>query len=571
MPYDGIMIRAVTKELSETCTSGKINKIHQPKSHDIVMNLRCGGENHKLILSANPSFPRIHFTNETFENPLEPPMFCMLLRKHCEGGVIESIRQVDMERIIHIDIKTRDELGDWTVRRLVVEIMGRHSNIILTNPEENKILDGIHHVTPSVSQHRQVLPGREYVAPPAQNKRNPLTITRDTFLARLDFNAGKLDRQIVDMLTGVSPLVAKEIRHRAGFSQREPLWNAFAGIRDAIQRHEYEPQIITTSDQTYFTVIELRHLSAQESESFATISRCLESYFAGRAERAAVKQQAHDWYRRFSNEINKNRKKIQKLQKQRKDADKADRYQLWGELLTAYMHQVNQGDHEAHLPNYYEEDQPLVTITMDPKKTPAENAQHFYKRYNKLKKSAAVVEGEIQRAEEENQYFETILQQLENASLKDLGEIREELSEQGYFKKQNRKDKRRKRKKETPSPEQYTSSEGVPIYVGKNNKQNEYLTSRIASSTDTWLHTKEIPGSHVVIRSRTYDERTLHEAAMLAALNSKAKDSSHVPVDYTLVKHVRKPKGGKPGFVIYDHQKTVFVTPDAQMVQKLKT
>ncbi|AMA72601.1 MULTISPECIES: NFACT family protein [Aneurinibacillus] len=567
MAFDGIVTRAVAHELHEKLATGRIMKVYQPTDTDIVMQVRTRSGNVRVLLSASLSFPRIHITNISYQNPLEAPMFCMLLRKYCEGAIIEAIRQTNMERIIHIDLRSRDELGDERPKRIVLEIMGRHSNLILMDPESGMIHDGIHHVTPAVSRYRVVLPGRPYVAPPPQNKLNPLAATKEDFMRKIHFNEGKISKQIVGAFAGISPLIADEIVHRAGLATQDRLWSAFSETLEPTRRHSYTPMLIRTDKKEYFSVIPLTHLPAKESETFPTVSECLEAFYQGKAERDTVKQRMHDLVRFITNERNKNEKKIEKLLETKQQAENARKYQIYGELITANLYQMTKGQTEAKVVNYYEEEAPEITIPLDPALTPAENAQAYFKRYTKAKNSLAVIDEQIAAAEEEVHYLDTVLQQIENAGLLDIEEIREELSEQGYLRKRPEKMKKGKPKK--PVLERYISSEGVDIYVGKNNKQNDYLTNRLASPNDTWLHTKDIPGSHVVIRGTDFGETTLSEAATLAAYYSKARHSSQVPVDYTLIRHVKKPKSAKPGFVIYEQQKTLFVTPDEEVVRKL--
>lgn len=567
MALDGLVLHTLTHELSAALSGGRISKIYQPNDNDILLVIRAKGDNYRLLISAHPTYPRLHFTKHTYSNPLEPPMFCMLLRKHLEGGVIESLTQQGMERILHIDVKSRDELGDEAVRRMIIEIMGRHSNIILTDPSSNQILDSIRHVTPAMSQHRVVLPGRPYQDPPHQGKLNPLTVNHDKFVALLDMNAGKLDKQLVELYSGISPLIAREIVYRSGLSTRESVWEAFSGIMFDVEHHRIEPRKIADGDRSYFYVLPLQSVSGDVTV-FPTVSECLDEFYYDKADRDEVKQRAGDLIRYLTNEYDKNAKKIEKLRHTLDQAQEADVYRLYGELLTAHIYMVKKGDREARVTNYYEEGQPELVIPLDPQLSPSENAQRYFKKYNKAKNSVAIVQEQIQIAEQEMGYFEALLLQVESASVEDIEEIREELMEGGYIRYRNRKG-RRKKKDDKPRLSVYTSSEGFVIYVGKNNKQNDYLTVRFASAQDTWLHTKDIPGSHVVIRGKDYGEATLFEAAMLAAYYSKAKASSQVPVDYTLVKHVKKPSGAKPGYVIYDNQKTLYVTPDESLIKKL--
>jgi predicted ribosome quality control (RQC) complex YloA/Tae2 family protein len=567
--FDGVVTRAIVHELSRLA-GGRISRIHQPHHTDIVMQVRAQGENLKLLISANPTYPRIHLTTEDFVNPQEAPMFCMLLRKHCEGGLIESVTQVDLERIIHIDVKARDELGDTTRKRIIVEIMGKHSNIILIDPVSHTILDSALHVTTAISQHRQVLPGRPYVSPPSQNKQHPLEATRESFFSALDWNGGKLDKQLVDTYTGISPLLAREIVHRAGLATRDSMWEAFSSVMHAVKRHDYQPVVVETPAKTHFSVVDLTHLTDGQSTSYPSVSSCLQAYYEVKALRDTVKQKVHDLIRIVTTERNKNEKKIEKLEQTLQEAKDAERFKLYGEFITAHMHQLKRGDAELVTVNWYDEAGGTITIPLDPLKTPSENLQAYYKKYTKAKNSLKIVEEQIAQAREEMIYLDGLLVQLDHASLNEAEEIREELVEQGYVR--DRQKRGVKKKKDVrPELDSYTSSEGVEILVGKNNKQNDYLTNKLAASSDTWLHTKDIPGSHVVIRARQFSETTLYEAAVLAAYFSKAKQGSQVPVDYTLVKHVKKPSGAKPGFCIYEQQRTLYVTPDEGLVKQLKT
>lgn len=568
MAFDGMFVYAITEELKEELNQGKISKIYQPYERELVLHIRAQGKSHKLFISANPSYPRIHLTEETYQNPQDAPMFCMLLRKHLEGGNIVEIKQVEMERVIYIDVRSRDELGDTSMKRLIIEIMGRHSNIILIDPERNMILDSIHHVTHAINQHRVLLPGREYVSPPEQHKLHPFKIDQDTVIKRINFNEGKLDSQLVQQFSGISPLLAREILDQAGLATRESLSDSFFTVVNKIKKNEIQPAITESNGKANFYLFPLHHLKG-EHRTFPTISKMLEKYFHGKAERDRVKQKAHDFSKFITNEKNKNDKKIKKLEKTREDSQKADHYKLCGELLTAYMHQVHRGDTSIEVVNYYDEENSTLEIPLDPRATANENAQAYFKKYSKAKKSIEVIEEQIKLTQAEIEYFETLLQQLEQASPRDVEEIREELIEGKYLRDRS-KQKKKKKKEVKPQVESYFSSEGTEILVGKNNKQNEFLTNRLGRVNDTWLHTKDIPGSHVVIRSDQFSEATLLEAAQLAAYYSKSGSSSQVPVDYTLIKHVKKPSGAKPGYVIYDHQKTVYVTPTEELVEEMR-
>ncbi|HHY74570.1 MAG TPA: fibronectin/fibrinogen-binding protein [Bacillus bacterium] len=568
MTFDGIVTKAVTEELIDKLEHGRISRIYQPYKYDLIFTIRAKGKNQQLLLSANPSYARLHITTESYDNPKEPPMFCMLLRKHLEGSFIEKIEQDGLERIIKFYVRTKNEIGDESIKILIVEIMGRHSNILLIDEEKNIIIDSIKHVSPAINRHRTVLPGYEYMAPPEQNKVNPLTATEEMLLSKLNFNQGKLGNQLVEHFSGISPLFATEVIHRAGLANRMTLPKAFFSVIEPIKKKSYQPQMITASSKEYFYICDLTHLKG-EVKYFESVSELLDRYYYGKAERDRVKQQANDLERFIKNELNKNKKKIKKLELSLADAKKADRYQLFGELLTANMYAAKKGMKEIDVINYYDDNGATVTISLDPLKTPSENAQSLFLKYQKLKNSVDVVKEQISLTEIEIEYFDGLLQQIESASPKDIEEMREELAEEGYLK-MRKNAKKAKQKNQKPTLDYYTSSDGDEIIVGKNNKQNEYLTNKLARRDEIWLHTKDIPGSHVVIRNEAPSEETLLEAATIAAFFSKAKESSSVPVDFTKIRHIKKPNGAKPGFVIYENQTTLYVTPDEELVLKLR-
>ncbi|PLS16623.1 hypothetical protein CVD28_16210 [Bacillus sp. M6-12] len=568
MSFDGLFTKAMAEELSANLKGGRINKIHQPYKNEIIILIRAAGKNHKLLLSAHPSYARAQLTQESYDNPQTPPMFCMLMRKHLEGYVIEDIYQSALDRIIIIEAKGRNELGDMSSRRLIIEIMGRHSNIVLIDKETNMILDSIKHVSLAVNSYRTVLPGQPYVAPPAQEKMNPFESGKDDLLGKIDFNAGKLDKQLVAQFAGVSPLFAKEAVHRAGLANRSTMPAAFFELISDIASKKYQPAIMDQNGKEAFYMLELQHLTGNK-RTFSSLSEMLDRFYFGKAERDRVRQQSNDLERFISNEIEKNTNKIRKLQRTLQESEKAEQYQLFGELLTANLYQMQRGMKEIEVLNYYDEEGGTVTIPLDPQKTPSENAQKYFTRYQKAKNAVSIVLEQIEKAETETAYFEMLLQQLMSASPKDIEEIREELQEEGYIR-QRQKKGMKKPANSKPQLETYVSSEGDTIFAGKNNKQNDYLTNKFARRDEIWLHTKDIPGSHVVIRNENPSEQTIMEAANIAAFYSKAKESSSVPVDFTKVRHVKKPNGSKPGFVIYDNQQTVYVTPNPDLVLALK-
>lgn len=557
MALDGLVVRALVHEL-QACVGSRINKIHQPTEHDMVLYIRANRENKRLLLSANPTYPRVHWTNDSYPNPTEPPMFCMLFRKHFEGAVIESITQPGFERVIHIDVRHFDELGDATTKRIIIEIMGRHSNILLVDPTTNQLYDGIHHVTPSISSYRVVMPGSLYTEPPVQAKQNLLEITALAWDVSLTESSDlPLAKRILETVSGVSPQVAERLA--------EGDRDTFLELQHAMRTHTYTPYHLQMENgKTQFGAHCFPNMQG-DIRVFDSMHACLDAYYTDKAERDAVKQRASDLIRFVSNEKAKNEKKMVKLAASLQDSEQAEQYRLQGELLTTYMHQLKKGDAYADVVNYYDEEQATIRIPLDPLRTPSENAQACYKKYTKLKNGVAMIQAQLAQTELEIAYLSQVLQQVESAGLADVMGIREELEEQGYLRRRAQGNKKAK-KPEKPMPSHYVSSEGISIYVGKNNLQNDFVTHKLANANDTWLHVKDMPGSHVVIRSGAFGEKTLEEAALLAAYFSSGKQSSLVPVDYTLVRHVKKPSGSKPGFVIYEQQKTIFITPEAEKI-----
>lgn len=561
MAYDGLFTIAMTKELQQLVT-GRIAKVHQPNAQEVIFTIRANGANKKLLFSIHPTYARVHMTEQTIENPPEPPMFCSLLRKHVEGGFIETIEQLDADRILKLTILSKNEIGDPITRYIYAEIMGRHSNLIMVDAASEKIVDSLKHLPPAMNSYRTVLPGSIYIAPPKQDKWNPVTVT-DEQLAEF-FTEIRDAKEIMQQFIGFSPLHANELLFRAQ-EQQVPTVSIFRDFVNEFVVGGTKPTYLEQGRKVIFSPIDL-HSFEEPKTYYNTLSELLDRVFFARAERDRVKQQAGDLENWLQAEINKLKLKLKKLDQDLKRAQNLDQYQLFGELLMANLYQFEKGAKSVTVENYYSETGDKITIPLSERKTPIENAQSYYAKYNKFKHALVKVEEQIQIATADIEYFELLAQQVQQASPADIEEIREELAEQGYMR--LKKSKRRK-KPVKPTPEKYVSSTGVPISVGKNNKQNDYLTFKIARKWETWLHTKDIPGSHVVIHSDDPDEQTILEAATLAAYFSKARESSSVPVDYTEVKQVKKPSGAKPGFVIYFEQKTVFVTPDEALVMQL--
>ncbi len=562
MAFDGLFTTAMVKEL-QVLTNGRISKIHQPNTQEIVLLIRADGKNHKLLLSIHPAYSRVQLTEETITNPSEPPMFCMVLRKHLEGGTIVSINQVGMDRVISIDVRAKNELGDDISRRIYIEIMGRHSNLLLIDPDRNVIIDSMKHLPPSVNSYRTVMPGQPYIPAPPQHKIDPFTLTEEAF-TELQKNWHN-EQDIIQSLTGFSKVTAQELLFRITTNTKEKPFQVFTDFLASFKDDHSTPNISEVDQKTIFSATSLTYTNRTVAR-FETLALLLDKVYFARAERERVKSQAADLERWLDNEIAKLNLKTKKLIKERETAEKLDTLRLYGELLTANLHTVKKGNKEAIVANYYEEGT-TVTIPLDPRKSPNDNAQRYYSRYAKAKTALIMLAQQLDKANEDITYFEMIKQQVMQASPTDIEEIREELADLGYLKARRVKKKSKSKK---PVPESYRSSAGIKISVGKNNKQNDYLTFKIAARNEVWLHTKDIPGSHVVIHSDSPDEKTIKEAAILSSYFSKARGSTSVPVDYTQIRHVKKPNGSKPGFVIYFEQKTLFVTPDEDVVRKLK-
>lgn len=563
MPFDGIVTNAITNELQTKLVGGRINKIYQPTNSELILTVRNNRKNHSLLLSIHPSYARFHLTEDTYKNPNEPPMFCMLLRKHLSGAIVENIEQYEMERIVSFQFRALNEIGDAVSKTLMVEIMGRHSNVVLLNEDKSTIINCLKHVPPFQNRYRTLLPGAPYKLPPSQKKLNLLETDAADFIKKIDFNAGKLDQQIVQHVTGVSPMAAKEIVHEAHLGDADAYQNAFASFKQTIEEANYSPAIYEGKKED-FHVIPISYI--EKKEAFEDANEMLDAFYSDKAERDRVKQQAKDLERVVRNELNKNERKLTIHESTMKKAKHAEKHQKYGELLTAHMHLVQKGDAAITVVDYYDPAQTEITIELQTDKTPSENAQQYYKKYRKLSTAKKNARIEAHKTRREITYLEQILQQIEHARDEDVEEIREELREQGYIKKQSKT----KRKQKKPTPEQYIATDGTTIYVGRNNKQNEYVTHKLAHKNDIWLHTLDIPGSHVIIKDADPTEETLLEAAQLAAYFSKAQHSAKVPVDYTEVRHVKKPAGAKPGFVTYSEQKTLYVTPEKKLVAKLK-
>lgn len=559
MAFDGLFTRSMSKEL-QLFASGRITKIYQPNALEVVLQIRAAGANKKLLFSIHPSYSRVHMTEQVIENPADPPMFCMLLRKHIEGGFISDITQQGFERVITFHIDSKNEIGDAVKRKLVIEIMGRHSNLLLLDAETDTIIDSLKHLPPSVNSYRTVLPGQAYIEPPKQDKLSLLTLSDEEL--QQTFAQPLTAQELIGKFAGFSPLHANELLHR--LTTQEPVTAARQLMNEIVTIAQ--PTYVEQDGKGYFSPTHLTHLSGTVTQ-YDTLGELLDRVFFARAERDRVKQQAGDLERWLQNELSKLKLKLKKLQKDYERAQNLEQYQLFGELLMANLYNFSKGAEYVDVENYYSETAEKIRIAISPRKTPIENAQSYYTKYNKAKTALIMIEEQREKTIEDIDYLEMLSQQVQQASPSDIEEIREELAEQGLLRLRQAK---RKKKPTKPEPEKFISSTGTAISVGKNNKQNDYLTFKIGKRHEVWLHTKDIPGSHVVIHAENPDEATLKEAAILSAYFSKARESASVPVDYTQIRHVKKPSGAKPGFVIYFEQKTLYVTPDEATVMQLK-
>ncbi|EME8262372.1 fibronectin-binding protein EfbA [Enterococcus faecium] len=565
MSFDGVFTHAMVNELRETLLSGRISKIHQPYENEIVLVIRSRGKNHRLLLSAHPSYARVQITQIDYQNPDNPPNFVMMLRKYLDGAILESIEQIENDRVIHFHFAKRNELGDLQNIILIVELMGRHSTIVLVNQETGKILDAIKHIGSSQNTYRSLLPGVEYIAPPKQEVLNPFSSDKEKIFQRL--SQTELEPKAIQyQFQGIGFDTAQELTKRLLERPNEKMvvWDEFFS---SIINHP-DPTFYETTNKDFFTPIVYQVFSEQASAvtTYPTLSQLLDSYYHEKAEKDWAKQQGGELIRKIENELKRNKNKLKKREQTLKESENAENYRRDGELLTTFLTQVPRGAKEVVLPNYYEEDRP-IKIALDPALTPNQNAQKYFHRYQKLKNAVKLIGEQIQEAKDEIQYLESVLSQLEIAGPMDIEAIKEELTAEGYLKKKTQK----KQKKKKPSqPDQYFSSDGTLILVGKNNLQNDQLTMKTAKKTDYWLHAKNIPGSHVIIKSDQPSDETITEAAELAAYFSKYRYSAQVPVDLVQVKHIRKPNGAKPGYVIYENQKTVIVTPEEEKIIAMK-
>ncbi len=549
MSFDGFFLHHMVEELRRELVNGRIQKINQPFEQELVLQIRSNRQSHRLLLSAHPVFGRIQLTQTTFENPAQPSTFIMVLRKYLQGALIESIEQVENDRIVEMTVSNKNEIGDHIQAALIIEIMGKHSNILLVDKSSHKILEVIKHVGFSQNSYRTLLPGSTYIAPPSTESLNPFTI-KDEKLFEILQTQETTAKNLQSLFQGLGRDTANELENILVSDKLSTFRNFFNQVT--------KPCLTEIS----FSPVPFAN---QVGEPFTSLSDLLDTYYKDKAERDRVKQQASELIRRVENELQKNQHKLKKQEKELLATDNAEEFRQKGELLTTFLHQVPNDQDQVILDNYYT-NQP-ITIALDKALTPNQNAQRYFKRYQKLKEAVKYLTDLIEETKATILYLESVETVLNQAGLEEIAEIREELIQTGFIRRRQR-EKIQKRKK----PEQYLASDGKTIiYVGRNNLQNEELTFKMARKEELWFHAKDIPGSHVVISGNLDpSDEVKTDAAELAAYFSQGRLSNLVQVDMIEVKKLNKPTGGKPGFVTYTGQKTLRVTPDPEKIASMK-
>ena len=549
MSFDGFFLHHMVEELRAELLNGRIQKINQPFDQELVLQIRSNRQSHRLLLSAHPVFGRIQLTETTFENPAQPSTFIMVLRKYLQGAVIESIEQIENDRIVEVTVSNKNEIGDDIQATLIIEIMGKHSNILLVDKSSHKILEVIKHIGFSQNSYRTLLPGATYIAPPSTEALNPFTI-KDEKLFEILQTQELTAKNLQSLFQGLGRDTTNEL-------ERLLVSEKLASFRNFFNQ-ETKPSL---TDKSFSCV----PFSNKTEEHFSSLSQLLDVFYKDKAERDRVKQQASELIRRVENELQKNRQKLKKQENELQATENAEEFRQKGELLTTFLHQVPNDQDQVVLDNYYT-NQP-ITISLDKALTPNQNAQKYFKRYQKLKEAVKYLTELIQETKSTILYLESVETVLNQAGLDEIAEIREELIQTGFIRRRQR-EKIQKRKK----PEKYLASDGKTIIlVGRNNLQNEELTFKIARKDELWFHAKDIPGSHVVITGNLNpSDEVKTDAAELAAYFSKGRLSNLVQVDMIQIKKLNKPTGGKPGFVTYTGQKTLRVTPDSKKIQSMK-
>lgn len=560
MSFDGVVTSAAVHELKRELSAGKVKKVHQPQPEQLLFNIYTSGGNRYLFISVSGSHSGIYTVRKIPENPAEPPVFCMVLRKHLSGARITDILQYQNDRIVEIIFETVNELGYSVNKKLIVEIMGKHSNAILTDMETGRIIDCIKHVSIDVNRARQLLPGKKYEYPPAQEKIPFMSVTENEIS---DMVSGQLqpDRAILSGIQGISPSLAQSMT--ADIHNGSEVYNALQNIISDISAGSISPSVYL-DDENKPVDFHIEPLAVYEDVyrriSFSSFSEAAEYFFSNKSTSNTVKQKSGDLKRLVKAQLDKLRLKMQRLNEDLYKAENSDKYRLFGELLTANLHAVRPGAKSVTVMNYY--DGSMVDIPLDPRFPASKNAQNYYKRYGKAKTAIKEKKLQLEETGSEINYLESVYEFADKAdSLESLDMIRQELTDSGFIR--YKKSRNRKPKKAHHSPYTYILDSGLRVLAGRNNNENDWLTLRKAAGTDIWLHTKDIPGSHVILFTEGVvpSDKDLADAAAIAAFHSKAKDSENVPVDYTRVRYVKKPSGAKPGMVIFTHNKTLYVSP----------
>ena len=585
MPFDGFTINAICHELDQQLKDARIDKIYQPERDEIVMSVRTPTEGTvRLLLSANARWARIHLSSERRPNPTSPPSFCMLLRKYLEGGKIKEVRQAGFERIVHLTIEALDEFRDWKPRQLVIELMGKHSNIILVNPENGTIIDAIKRYGSEVSSYREVFPGREYLIPPDQGKVNPLTLDLEQFASGMwGGTAPTLSQSLFNLCSGVSPYAARELCQQAQLDPNMPVEQCgeyeFQILLDAVLSQINKganPPCPTFVIYKGRQVVDFTPLPpvTDSVQLFPSANQAADHFYQAKMSQLRLESMQSNLIRTIKGWMDKAQRKRFFQEGDLLKAHEKEQLKTWGELLTAYAHQLQKGDTEAHLEDFNTGQE--ITIELDPRLTPIGNAQKYYKAYHKSRSTIKHLQTYLEQTTAEIEYLDSVILAISQAEdLNQLDEIVEELEKGGYLKERRAKGKEKVRRPKS-SPRRYLSSDGLEILVGRNNRQNDQLTLKTAHRDDLWLHTRQIPGAHVIFRlPRTLTsidevpQNSLEEAALLAAYYSKARQDQKVPVDYTFRSNVRKPGGAKPGMVIYDNHWTLYTNPGTERLQAI--
>ena len=573
MAFDGIVVANLVRDLNDKIVSGRISKIAQPEKDELILTIKGNRENIRLLISANASLPLLYFTETNKPGPLTAPNFCMLLRKHISAGRIVSVTQPGLERVVRIEVEHLDEMGDLRRKFLIVELMGKHSNIIFCD-DRNLILDSIKHISAQVSSVREVLPGREYFIPHAGEKKDPLTITEEAFKELIKGTPQILSKALYLDLTGLSPVAAAQIWHLASLdgdisakelsdAELTHLYHAFSWAMDDVRQGKFTPNIVYQKEKpAEFASIPLTMYEGGDyrSVSFPSISALLEQYYAEKNAVSRIHQKSTDLRKILSNSLERSYKKRDLQQKQLKDTEKREKYRIYGELLNTYGYNIPEGEKGFSCTNYY--DNTEVTIPLDPTLSARENAVRYFEKYNKQKRTFEATTDQLMQTQAEIEHLESISTFLDIARKEeDLPQIKEELTEYGYIKRHFSGGK--KQKKIISRPFHYLSSDGFHIYVGKNNYQNEELTFKLASGNDWWFHAKGIPGSHVIVKSegRELPDRVFEEAGALAAYYSKGRNQDKVEIDYIQRKNIKKVPGAAPGFVVYHTNYSLVASP----------